>query len=364
MNSGALIVRQQSSRHETIVHTHLDDMPLVAAIERFVAREGGTLFHRPAWLLAVERGTGQRAHGLVCWRRGAAAEEPELCGWLPLTQVHSSIFGRRLISSGFGVEGGALASDPSGAQMLARASVELAQRLSCSLVELRGGSAPHGWTLIADKHSTFSADLAASDADQMALVPRKQRAELRKALAQDFTVSIGRDCAALNAFYGVYAQSVHRLGTPVFPKALLSAALEALDADVLTVSWLGKPVASVLSFYHRGTVMPYWGGGTPQARVLRANDRLYFELMRHARRRGCTRFDFGRSKLGSGAWAYKRNWGFVPRPLTYARCACDGAHLPDVDPVNRRYARSIALWKQLPLAVANRFGPLLARGLA
>ena len=62
-----------------------------------------------------------------------------------------------------------------------------------------------------------------------------------------------------------------------------------------------RAVASVLSLYANGTVYPYWGGGTLAARELRANDRMYFALMAHARAWGCTRFDFGRSKVGTGA---------------------------------------------------------------
>ena len=119
----------------------------------------------------------------------------------------------------------------------------------------------------------------------------------------------------------------------------------------------------MLSFYHDDTVLPYWGGGTLPARRLRANERMYFELMLHARRRGCARFDFGRSKVGSGPAAYKKNWGFSPEPLTYAVWnASDGAKRK-VDPTDDSYSAKIALWKRLPLSLANRIGPHIARGL-
>jgi len=135
------------------------------------------------------------------------------------------------------------------------------------------------------------------------------------------------------------------------------------NADILTV-WRGEaPVASVLSLYHRSAVMPYWGGGTRAARALRANDRIYFELMAHARRRGCTRFDFGRSKTGSGPYHFKRNWGFVPEPLTYANWTAPGRQPRDADPTSAKHRALIAAWQMLPLAVANRLGPLIARGL-
>ena len=260
-----------------------------ARIERFVASEGGSLFHRPAWLQAVERGTGNRACGLLAERDGA------ITGWLPLTEVHSPLFGRCLASSGFAVEGGALSHDDATAHALCRAAEELALRLMCPTIELRGGIAPTDWHIRTDSHCGFVLPLAGDDEAQLAAIPRKQRAEVRKGLANAMQVTVGRSDEDRAAHYAVYAESVRNLGTPVFPKRLFDAALDALDSDILTVRHEGHPVASVLSFYHDGAVMPYWGGGTWEARRLRANDVMYFELMNHARRRGADRFDFGRS---------------------------------------------------------------------
>lgn len=328
-----------------------------ARVEGFVAEMGGTLFHRPAWLRAIERGTGQRALGLLAERGGAIA------GWLPLNEIHSPIFGRMLASSGFAVGGGVLAASEATALALCRAAEELAQRLSCATVELRGGPAPESWDRRNDSHCGFEADLAGDDDAQLASIPRKQRAEVRKGLKHDLTVRVGRDERDRWAHYRVYCESVRNLGTPVFPRSLFDAALDALDADILTVSHRGLPLASVLSFYDRGTVMPYWGGGTFGARAMRANERMYYELMLHARGRGCTRFDFGRSKTDSGAYHFKKNWGFEPQPLSYASWTAPGAEARDADPRSDKHAARIALWQKLPLAVANRVGPAIARGL-
>ena len=328
-----------------------------ARVEGFVAEMRGSLFHRPGWLRAIEQGTGQRARGLLAEKGGA------IVGWLPLSELHSPIFGRALVSSGFAVEGGALAELEETAAGLCRAAEELARRLSCSTIELRGGEAPEHWRVRTDSHSSFVTNLAADDDAQLQAVPRKQRAEVRKGLAEDLVVSVGRGPEERAAHYAVYAESVRNLGTPVFPRSLFEATLDTLDCDILTVSHRGKPVASVLSFYHAGAVMPYWGGGTHKARRLRANDRMYYELMLHARRRGCTRFDFGRSKTNSGAWAFKKNWGFEPEPLSYASWTAPGAEPRDADPTSAKHAARIALWRRLPLSLANRLGPPIARGL-
>ena len=277
--------------------------------------------------------------------------------------MHSPIFGRALASSGFAVEGGILGADDATGAALCRAAEELAQRHSCTTIELRGGFAPADWNVTTDSHCGFITALAEEDEAQLTAIPRKQRAEVRKSLKNDLAVTVGRDADDRAAHYAVYAESVRNLGTPVFPKALFEHAMDALDADILTVRYDGNPVASVLSIYHDGAVMPYWGGGTWDARRLRANDRMYYALMCHARQRGCDRFDFGRSKTGSGAYSFKKNWGFEPEPLSYASWTAPGHEARDTNPNSERHQSRIALWKKLPLPIANRLGPIIARGL-
>ena len=158
---------------------------------------------------------------------------------------------------------------------------------------------------------------------------------------------------------------MRNLGTPVFPARLFREVLQEFgkSADILLVSHRGVAVAGVLSLYSNGAVYPYWGGGSAAARALRANDRLYFELMRHARERGCARFDFGRSKAGTGAAAFKKNWGFAGEPLAYHVRTADGAAPRVVNPMSPKYRMQVAAWKRLPLGIANRLGPWIAKGL-
>ncbi len=346
--------------HTVAIRTaDLRDAHESARIESFVAEHHGNVFQRPLWLQAIERGTRNRATGLLLERNGV------LEGWLPLTEVHSPLFGRALVSSGFGVGGGVLAPRDSDGTALCQAAEELAVRCSVSTIELRGGSAPANWNAVADKHANFAADLAEDDEAQLLAIPRKARAEVRKGLKNDLAIGVGAGPDDRAAHYAVYAESVRNLGTPVFPRSLFEAVLDLFgdEADILIVRHEGKPVASVLSLYHRGTVMPFWGGGTWGARGLRANERMYYELMCHARRRGCTRFDFGRSKVGSGPFAFKKNWGFEPEALTYYTWSAPGVAARNIDPTDESYSAKIALWKRLPLSVANRIGPWIARGL-
>lgn len=332
-----------------------------AAWDAYVdAHPAATPFHTRAWCQAITRATGHQHH-LIAQRDAAG----RIVGLLPLHHVRSPLFGQALVASGFAVGGGILADSDDIAAVLADAAVDLAASLGVPSIELRGGPLPEGWHVEDDVYAGFARDLAKDEETELLAIPRKQRAEVRKALASDLTVTVGTDEDHQRAHYQTYATSVRNLGTPVFPKSLFSHVLDAFgdQADILNVHQDGEVVASVLSLYWRGTVMPYWGGGLASARGLRANELMYFALMNHARARGCTRFDFGRSKLGTGPFAYKKNWGFEPQPLTYARWLAPGETPRDTNPTSARYRLQVDLWKKLPLWAANRIGPLIARGL-
>lgn len=340
----------------------LRDPVQVRSIDAYVAGHPlGSAFHRPAWSMAVAKGCGQAAHYLLAERNGAIA------GLLPLTEVHSPLFGRALASAGFAVGGGPIADDGRMVDALADAAWDLAGRLSCPSLELRGGATPSAaaWHVEAGTYAGFARSIAADDDTELLAIPRKQRAEVRKAIGFDLAVRTGTAAVDRADHYAVYAESVRNLGTPVFPRSLFDAVLDeyGADADILTVRHQGRPLSSVLSLYHKGVVMPYWGGGTHEARMWRANDMMYYALMGHARARGCTSFDFGRSKFGTGAFAFKKNWGFDPQPLAYAIRTGDGQKPREINPMSPKYRLQVAAWQRLPLCVANRLGPWIARGL-
>jgi FemAB-related protein (PEP-CTERM system-associated) len=339
----------------------LDDAQ-VRAIEAYVAAHPqGSAFHRPAWSRAVEQGCGQTAHYLVAGADGA------IRGLLPLTEIHSPLFGRALVSAGFAVGGGPIGDDAETIDALAAAAWSLAERLSCPSIELRGGERPsgEGWHIEEGTYAGFERPLADDDETELLAIPRKQRAEVRRAQTFDLAISTGTGERDRADHYAVYAESVRNLGTPVFPKPLFAAVLDQFggDADILTVSHEGRPLSSVLSLYHKGVVMPYWGGGTRSARTRRANDMMYYALMLHARARGCRSFDFGRSKFGTGAFAFKKNWGFEPQPLAYCTRSLDGRGGREINPMSPKYRLQVALWQRMPLGIANWLGPWIARGL-
>jgi FemAB-related protein (PEP-CTERM system-associated) len=185
---------------------------------------------------------------------------------------------------------------------------------------------------------------------------------VRKGIQNGLTSIANRDVRALHP---VYAESVRNLGTPVFARRYFQTLMDAFPdcADIVTILDGETAIASVMNFYFRDEVLPYYGGGTAAARQRAGNDFMYWEVMRRGADRGCRLFDFGRSKIGTGAHAFKHNWGFVPEKLYYRYKLAPGASIPDHNPLNPKYRMFIAAWKRLPLPVANLIGPPIVRGL-
>jgi FemAB-related protein (PEP-CTERM system-associated) len=209
---------------------------------------------------------------------------------------------------------------------------------------------------------TFRKTIEGDHDKNLKSIPRKQRAMVRKGIQNGLSSSVTHDAGLL---HGIYAESVRNLGTPVFSRGYFTLLTEIFrdDCDVVTVMDGDRPIASVMNFYFRDEVLPYYGGGTAFARQCAGNDFMYWEVMRRAVDHGCRLFDFGRSKLGTGAFDFKKNWGFAPENLRYRYKLAPGAAIPDHNPLNPKYRLFIAGWKRLPLPIANAIGPSIVRGL-
>lgn len=316
-----------------------------------------TFFHRYGWAPVLREAFGHRTHYLLAERAG------QVVGVLPLGEIRSLLFGHSLISSPFCVYGGPLVADEGARDALLAAASARARDLKVDYLELRGTqrSRPN-WPCKDDLYVTFRKSIAANDEDNLKAIPRKQRAMVRAGIDAklDLTIDTGAD-----RLWPLYAESVRNLGTPVFPRRYFSILQQqfAGDCEILTVGHGGQPLASVLSFYFRDTVLPYYGGGSNLARQYKANDFMYWSVMCRAAERGAKVFDYGRSKIGTGSFSFKKHWGFEPEPLYHEYDLVTASEVPNVSPTNPKYQMFIAGWRKLPLAVSNVVGPWLARSL-
>ncbi len=316
-----------------------------------------TFFHRIEWRELMEDVFRHRTHYLVA-ERGRA-----LVGVLPLARVKSWLFGDALVSLPFAVYGGAAVTDETARHALHQAAVDLARGLGVQHLELRNRHAAEPEWPRQNLYVTFRKLLQPDVEANLLAIPRKQRAMVRKGIDRGLVSEIDKQ---VGRFFELYADNQQRHGTPPHPRRYFEALRAAFgkDCEILTViDPAGVPVSSVLSFYFRDEVLPYYAGDDPRARALAANDFKYWELMRRAVERGLKVFDYGRSKLDTGSFAFKKNWGFEPQTLSYEYCLLKRAGIPQNNPSNPKYRAFIEVWRRLPGPVAKAIGPSIVRNL-
>ena len=316
-----------------------------------------TFFHRAGWKEVIAQSFGHRTYYLLAERAGS------LVGILPLAEIKSLLFGHSLVSLPFCVYGGVAATDPAAVPLLHAAARELAEGLGVAHLELKNRVVREPAWPRQELYVTFRKAILADEEAYMLAIPRKQRAMVRKGIKQGLRSELD---ATVDRFFRLYADNMRRHGTPPQSRRYFETLQRVFDrdAEVLTVlDGKGEPVSSVFTFYFRDEVLPYYAGDHVDARELAANDFKYWELIRRGAERGCRLFDYGRSKRGTGAFDFKKNWGFEPEPLHYEYALLRGDKVPDTNPLNPKYRAFIALWRRLPLPVANRLGPYIVRNL-
>ena len=336
-----------------------DDRVAVARWDAFVdACPEASFFHKAGWQRIVSEVFRHRTYFLYAERAGLIE------GVLPLAQVKSLLFGNSLTSLPFAVYGGVAAASAAAVEALECEAQALARQLGVAHLELRNVRRRHAEWPLQDLYVRFRKDLAPDVEANMQAIPRKQRAMVRKGIKNGLSSEIDSDSGR---FFALYADNVHRHGTPAFSRRYFEALQQVFGADceILTVvEGSGRPLSSVLSFYFRDEVLPYYAGDEISARELAANDFKYWELMRRSCERGLKVFDYGRSKQGTGSYAFKKNWGFEPQPLFYEYCLYRRDSVPQNNPANAKYRLLIDTWRRLPVGLANWLGPFIVRNLA
>jgi FemAB-related protein (PEP-CTERM system-associated) len=329
------------------------------AWDRFVSEQPGSSFchlagwrgimadvmrGRPLYLLAVDNG-GQ-------WHAA-----------LPMVEVRSRILGHYIVSMPFLNYGGAVGTE-SGCKLLARAAAREASRRGVDLLELRCRRPLAAGLHMSQRKVTVTLELPGSaEALWSEVFSSKLRSQIRRPVKDGMVVRIGG--AQVDAFYAVFSRHMRDLGTPVLPRAWFEQLNEVFRDRVIFGSVrtaFGEPVAAGCGFLWGSEFEMTW------AAALRAHSRsapnmlLYGSFMERLVERGVRTFNFGRCTPGGGTHRFKLQWGGRDEQLHWLQWSAGGVDATP-SPERRRYRLAVAAWRQLPLQVANRLGPRLARNL-
>jgi len=315
-----------------------------------------TFFHLSGWKKVIESAFGHKTYFLYTENDG------QITGILPLVHVKSLLFGNNLVSNAFCVYGGIVAIDDLSYAELDKEACRLAEELGVDSLEMRNRARKSPERPFKELYVTFRKEMDPDVEKNMLAIPRKQRAMVRKGIDAGLVSVIDNNVDRLHL---AYSESVRNLGTPVFSKKYFQILKDVFgeQCEILTIELNGQLIGSVMNFYFKDEVLPYYGGGTELARNVKGNDFMYWEVMRRAVEKGVKIFDYGRSKIGTGSYSFKKNWGFVPEPLFYEFHLVKADALPDINPLNPKYKLFIAAWKRLPLGISQFVGPWLSKDL-
>jgi FemAB-related protein (PEP-CTERM system-associated) len=333
------------------------DPTIAESWDRFVYRHSqASFFHLTGWKRVIEKTFRYKASYYYCERDGT------LVGIAPVFDFSNWLVGHCHISVPLAAYGGVCGEDADSGEILVDHVKRAAAHANVDFLELRDRN---GETLSGFNpnklYVTFNAPLLPNTEANFKRLPKDTRYMIRKAEKKGLRAQFGAE--QMNDFYDLFAQSMKRLGTPVFPKILFQNLIgEFPNHSQLMLVYNGtKPVAGVLSFLFRDTILPYYAGASDEATVLAANNFMYWELIKWAGEHGFKTFDFGRSKKGTGSFAFKSQWNMNVEPLSYQVFLVKRKTIPNFSPVNPKFEMAIRFWRNLPLPVTKWLGPAVVR---
>jgi FemAB-related protein (PEP-CTERM system-associated) len=330
----------------------------------------GTFFHLIGWRTVIEKTFHHKSYYLI-------AQKPEnpLCdlnnsnnantivGILPLFSVKSILFCKSLVSLPFASYGGVLADNQEIGEQLLDKAKEITRSEGLEYLELRNRNGGVGNLPSKDLYVAFKREIFEDLKSNMEAIPRKSRRMIRQGEKAGLTCEFGHE-ELIPAFYEIFARSYHRLGSPVFSVKLFKNLLGEFGekANILLIRTReGKPISSVLTFFYKDQVLPYYAGSLFEYRELAPNDYMYWQLMKYGHKKGYRLFDFGRSKVDTGSYGFKRHWGFEPEHLPYQYFLNRIDEIPNVSPANPKYQKKIEIWRKLPFWATKLIGPRIVK---
>jgi serine/alanine adding enzyme len=316
-----------------------------------------SLYHYWFWRELIREVFG---HETQYWH--ARDHSGRIVGILPIVEMRSVLFGSFGISMPFFNYGGAIGDRDEIESQLMASSAEHAPQRGLRHVEYRDSRdrGSPAWQVRTDK-VVMELVLPDTPDSLWQKLGSKLRAQVKRPMKENVRVVEGRD-ELVRDFYAVFARNMRDLGTPVYPQRFFTQIVKRIGerATILVAYHLEQPVAAGVLLRHRTRMEIPWASSLREFNQLGPNMLLYWSALKLAIEKGCRTFDFGRSTVGAGTFRFKQQWGARPVQLHWHYWMKDGGSVPKLNPDNPKFRLAIETWRRLPLAIANRIGPLIA----
>lgn len=313
-------------------------------------------YHLWAWRESIREAYDHKAYYFI------AEEDIQICGILALIQIKLPLLQNQLVSLPFCDLGGPLVNSRDTEVKLLNEAIKLGQKLGVSKIEIRSRAIDIIDTTPNQPETTEKVSmllpLPHSAEELWSGFKSKLRSQVCKAEKNGLFFKWGH-ISDINAFYDVFSQNMHELGSPVHSKKWIKTVLANYGekAKMGLVFLKDQPVGCGIVLLCGKNVSIPWASTLRQLNRLGPNMLLYWNLLKFSIDNGYAVFDFGRSTFGEGTYKFKTQWGSTPHPLQWQNLMRD--RTDDLKTKNNRRTRDIAenIWTHLPLWVANAIGP-------
>lgn len=342
------------------LHIRVEDGNNTSVLEAYVANHpGASVWHRPCVIDFIRVTCGHRVRYFCAWD-----QDDNLVGVLPVVQLQSRFFGNFLVAMPYFNYGGVLADNREVAFSLITEADKWRDSVNASHLELRfWQNNEFGLPQKSDKVS-FWLPLPDSSDELWSSFQPKVRAQIRRGEREMTELVIGEG-ELLDEFYRVFSINMRDLGTPVYGKPFFENLLRTLQGSAwLVVARIkGQAVGCAFLTGHQTRMEIPWASTLRQVNHTSINMIMYWKILGFSISQGFKIFDFGRCSYNAGTYRFKQQWGGSPIPLYWDYLLPEGQELPKLNPNNPKFALMIAVWKRLPVNVANFIGPHVVKGL-
>jgi FemAB-related protein (PEP-CTERM system-associated) len=293
-----------------------------------------------------------------------ALSEGAVVGGLPLTYMHTTLFGHSAVSVPYFNYGGPLSSYIDVQIGLISQARQMLQAEKVSHIEIRT-TQPNLHSTFSDKKTSMILALAKDEQQLDKELGSKVRAQINKAYEYQPEAKFG--CVELlDDFYKVFAINMRDLGTPVYSKEWFRSLLNNSDINSkLIVCYLrGEPVSCGFLLGYRDLLEIPWASTLKKANGYNMNMWMYRQILGYAIQQGFHFFDFGRSTKSASTYRFKKQWGAKPVPHYWYYVSQEEGVVSETNPDNPKYRLMIAIWKKLPVWLTKLIGPSIVKQIA
>ncbi len=315
-----------------------------------------TIAHQIGWEKVMRLGLGHKPKYLM------AVTDNSIRGILPLFLLKTWWRSKYLISLPWIDYGGVCAIDPETEIKLLDEACRIASVEKAQFVEFRSVEAVYNNLPVQEDKVTFLLELNKNPDTILKSFDSKLRNQIRKAQKSELTTEFGGK-ELLPEFYKIFSWKMHNLGTPVWGFTFFEKILNTFPdtAKIIIVKKDEKAIAGGLALAFKDRLYVPSAAAYRSALKFCPNHALYWEVIKKGCEEGYKYFDFGRSKMDSNTFKFKKQWVLNPTQLKWQYYLNRASEIPSINPSSPKYRLFINIWTKLPLSIANYLGPKVIR---